>query len=63
MKSSYSGFPEGLPIMLEPSGPNFAPHPTLKRVTTFVDWYVCRRRDIEGEMIQRLQRDFGVVVS
>lgn len=36
---------------------------TLKRVTTFVDWYVCRRRDIEGEMIQRLQRDFGVVVS
>ena len=28
MKSSYSGFPEGLPIMLEPSGPNFAPHPT-----------------------------------
>ena len=27
MKSSYSGFPEGLPIMLEPSGPNFAPHP------------------------------------
>ena len=31
MKSSYSGFPEGLPIMLEPSGPNFAPHPkTIK---------------------------------
>ena len=28
MKSSYSGFPEGLPIMLEPSGPNFAPHPS-----------------------------------
>lgn len=30
MKSSYSGFPEGLPIMLEPSGPNFAPHPKTK---------------------------------
>ena len=36
---------------------------TLKRVTTFVDWYIRRRRDIEGKMIQRLQRDFGVVVS
>lgn len=35
----------------------------LKRVTTFVDWYVRRGRDIEGEMIQRLQRDYGVVVS
>lgn len=27
MKSSYSGLPEGLPIILEPTGPNFAPHP------------------------------------
>lgn len=36
---------------------------TLKRVTTFVEWYIRRRREIEGEMIQRLQRDFGVMVS
>lgn len=28
-KKSYSGFPEGLPIMLEPSGPNFAPPSTI----------------------------------
>lgn len=35
MKSSYSGFPEGLPIMLEPSGPNFAPHPTPSGSTSF----------------------------
>ena len=27
MKSSYSGLPEGLPIILEPTGPSFAPHP------------------------------------
>ena len=27
MKSSYSGLPEGLTIMLEPSDPNFASYP------------------------------------
>ena len=37
MKSSYSGFPEGLLIMLEPSGPNSAPHPKQ----TFNQSYRC----------------------
>ena len=36
MKSSYSGFPEGLPIMLEPSGPNFAPHPTIAEAFAYM---------------------------
>lgn len=36
---------------------------SLKRVLTFIDWYIRRRREIEGAMIRRLQWDFGVVVS
>lgn len=45
MKSSYSGFPEGLPIKLEPSGPNFAPHPIAvcdERVTDSRILNFCR---------------------
>ena len=36
---------------------------SLKRVKTFIDWYIRRRREIEGALIRRLQWDFGVVVS
>lgn len=43
MKSSYSGFPEGLPIMLEPSGPNFAPHPrSIERAKGFCNLLTLR---------------------
>ena len=35
----------------------------LKRVRTFVDWYIERRRQIEGEQNKRLLKDFHVVVS
>ena len=36
---------------------------SLKRVATFIDWYIRRRREIESAMIRRLQWEFGVVVS
>ena len=35
----------------------------LKRVRTFVDWYIERRRQIEGEQNQRLQKDYHVLIS
>lgn len=44
MKSSYSGFPEGLPIMLEPSGPNFAPHP-IRVWGYYAKWQAKRRQE------------------
>lgn len=36
---------------------------TLKRVKTFIEWYIRRRREIENALIRRLQWDFGVAVS
>lgn len=35
----------------------------LKRVQLFVEWYIRRRREIEGVMVERLGRDFGVPIS
>lgn len=35
----------------------------LKRVQCFVEWYIRRRREIEGAMVGRLGRDFGVPLS
>ena len=53
MKSSYSGFPEGLPIMLEPSGPNFAPHPKVVVVTVGIQRRLLVFTDTEEAFIFR----------
>lgn len=34
----------------------------LKRVQIFIDWYVRRRREIEGEMRRTLQEDYNVLI-
>ena len=34
----------------------------LRRVGLFVDWYIRRRREIEGEQRRHVQEEFGVVI-
>ena len=34
----------------------------LRRVQLFVDWYIRRRREIEGEQKRRVQEDFGIII-
>lgn len=34
----------------------------LKRVQLFIDWYIRRRREIEGEFRRSLQEDYGVPI-
>ena len=34
----------------------------LKRVQTFIDWYVMRRREIEGEQKRLVQEKFPFIV-